>query len=176
MHPRRLRTLLVATSVLGVSSLLSACGSGDGGGESAAPVDALSGTALVSYAFLDASVPPQFHRSYELTVTADTSRMVVDSYGDVLATEKVATRPQIWTALGATLGDVTSLQVQPAGEGCVGGTLTSLTVVDGERVLVDLVIDDCAGANAEATAAVTAWIAPAREQFPPMETLAPEGE
>jgi hypothetical protein len=39
----------------------------------------------IVYRFGDASVPPQYHRSYTITVTAGQARVVVDSYGDVLA-------------------------------------------------------------------------------------------
>lgn len=137
---------------------------------------ALGSNALVSYAFLDSSVPPPYHRSFELTVRADDSRIVVDSYGDVLAQERVATDPTVWSTLGATIEEVTSLSAQTPAEGCTGGTVTSLTVVQEGEVLVDLVLDQCADVNAEAAEAVNAWIAPAREQFPPMDVLAPEGE
>ena len=41
-------------------------------------------TQSIVYLFVDASVPPQFHRSYSITITEDTLSVVVDSYGDVL--------------------------------------------------------------------------------------------
>lgn len=136
----------------------------------------LGSNALVSYVFLDSSVPPPYHRSYELTVRADESRIAVDSYGDVLAQERVATDPTVWSTLGATIEEVTSLSAQQPEEGCTGGTVTSLTVVREGDVLVDLVLDQCADVNTEAVEVVNSWIAPAREQFPPMDVLAPEGE
>lgn len=36
------------------------------------------------FEFTDSSVPPPYHRSYEIVVTADTIHVVVDSYGDIL--------------------------------------------------------------------------------------------
>lgn len=165
--------LYVPLVVLGSAALLGACGTTP---EEPSAVSMLGPGALVSYAFLDASVPPPYHRSYELTVRADESRIVVDSYGDVLADERKATDPAAWSTMGATLGDVTGLSAQEPEVGCTGGTVTSLTVVQEGDVLVDLVLDECAGVNAEAVEAVNAWIAPARDQFPPMDVLAPEGE
>jgi len=39
----------------------------------------------IRYQFWDASVPPDCHRSYSITITAREARVVVDSYGDILA-------------------------------------------------------------------------------------------
>lgn len=136
---------------------------------------ALGDDALVSFQFLDASVPPQYHRSVELTVTAATSRLVIDSYGDVLAEEKITTDPEVWRDLGATLGQVTDLAPDASAEGCTGGTVTTLTVVEGSDSLVDVVLDECGGANEAAADRVDQWIAPALAQFPTIEELAPEG-
>lgn len=143
--------------------------------ESGVPSGGLAADALITYQFLDSSVPPQYHRSYELTVTAKESRIVVDSYGDILADERVATDPAVWATLGSTVGQVSSLVAVEPEQGCTGGTATSLAVIEGERVLADLMLDECAGANAATAEAVDAWIAPARAQFPATNVLAPEG-
>jgi hypothetical protein len=135
----------------------------------------LSAEALITYQFLDSSVPPQYHRSYELTITAKESRIIVDSYGDILADEKVPTDPAVWSTLGSTVDQISSLEAVSSEQGCTGGTATSVAVIEGDDVLADLMLDECAGANAEASEAVDAWIAPARAQFPAMDVLAPEG-
>ncbi len=156
--------------------LLAGCGSDPATPqESAEPTGGLSSDALITYQFLDSSVPPPYHRSFELTVTAKESRIVVDSYGDVLADEKVPTDPEVWNTLGSTIDQVSSLTAAQTEQGCTGGTATSLAVIAGDQVLADLMLDECAGANAEAAEAVDAWIAPARGQFPSMDVLAPEG-
>jgi hypothetical protein len=141
----------------------------------ASSADTLSEDALVSFQYLDASVPPQYHRSYELSVTASRSRLVVDSYGEVLADEQVPTSPEVWEALGTTLGQVTDLPAEAGPQGCTGGTVTSLTVLQGSDASVDVVLDECAGENADSAARVTEWIAPALAQFPSIDQLAPEG-
>ena len=152
------------------AAALSACGT-----TTTDSAGALSEDALVSYQFLDASVPPQYHRSYELSVTADRSRLVVDSYGEVLADEQVPTSPEAWAALGASLEQVTDLPAVSGPQGCTGGTVTSLTVLQGDVPSVDVVLDECAGENADAVARVDEWIAPALAQFPAIDQLAPEG-
>lgn len=38
----------------------------------------------IEYSFKDASVPPQYHRSYKITITGDRLHLIVDSYGDIL--------------------------------------------------------------------------------------------
>jgi hypothetical protein len=40
----------------------------------------------ITYHFGDASVPPNYHRSYTITVTADSVKIVVDSYGNYIKT------------------------------------------------------------------------------------------
>ena len=152
-------------------ALVAAC---SGSGEEAAV--GLPDDATVTYAFMDASVPPQYHRSVTLTVTQDESRIVVDSYGDVLADERVPTPATVWQALGSTLPAVEDLKVSDAGQGCTGGTGIRLTVATPAQSLVDLAPEFCGGANEALEEPIDAWIAPARDLFAPTDVLAPEGE
>ena len=39
----------------------------------------------IVYSYGDSSVPPKYHRSYTITATKDGIRIVVDSYGNILA-------------------------------------------------------------------------------------------
>lgn len=135
----------------------------------------LGAETVITYQFLDSSVPPRYHRSYDLRVSSTESRIVVDSYGDVLADETVRTAPAVWAELGSTLDAVSGLRAEPVEEGCTGGTVTSLAVVDADRVLADLMLQECGSVNATSVEALQGWIAPARDQFPPMDQLAPEG-
>lgn len=158
--------LIAATALAGCSSGVPAAGSS---APSAAETD--SDFVTVTYAFTDASVPPQYHRSVLLTVTRDTTAIVVDSYGDVLAEESAPTPPDVWSALDPEA--LAGLAVEPGEQGCTGGTFTSLEVVDGADRLVDLQADNCAGRNEATVAAINDWIAPARALFPPTDELAP---
>ena len=162
--------LLAAIPVAG-SLLISGCGSSE-----EADVTGLPDDATVVYAFGDSSVPPQYHRSVTLTVTADESRIVVDSYGDVLADESAPTPPQVWQQLGDTLPALEALEVDESQEGCVGGTTLQVMVSTPDAELLRLDPEFCGGSNEGIEAAIDAWIAPARDLFPPTDVLAPEGE
>lgn len=149
--------------------LLAGCSSGEAG---PAP---LPDDATVSYAFHDASVPPQYHRSETLTVTKGQAHLVIDSYGDVLADETVATPAVVWDQLGVNLDDVTALSPTSMDTGCTGGTGASIRVESGARTVLDLQVDYCGDANGAMEAPIASWIAPARDLFPATEVLAPEG-
>ncbi len=167
MRGRRIGVVAVCASVV----LLAACG---GGGEEASV--GLPDDATVTYAFQDASVPPQYHRSVTLTVTREDARIVVDSYGDVLADERVPTPPAVWATLGETLPAVEGLTAADPEEGCTGGTGLRLTVATPAGPLVDLDPQFCGGSNDAIEAPITSWIAPARDLFPATDVLAPEGQ
>lgn len=155
---------------IAIALMLGGCSSGGEG------VGSLPDDAVVTYEFHDSSVPPQYHRSVTLTVTREQSRLVIDSYGDVLADESAATAPGVWTALGDSLATVTALEPVAPDGGCVGGTGIELRVSSGDDVLVDLSPEFCGGSNDSLEAPIRSWIAPARDQFPATDVLAPEGE
>jgi hypothetical protein len=129
--------------------------------------------AAVTYAFHDSSVPPPYHRSVTLTLDRDSARIVVDSYGDVLADETTATTAQAWAELGATLASMIDLKVEPGPDGCTGGTSIDLVVTSGSTPIVDVSPEFCAGSNEGLDTAIDSWIAPARELFPATDVLAP---
>ena len=130
--------------------------------------------AVITYAFHDSSVPPQYHRSVTLTVSKAESRIVIDSYGEVLADHRVATSDQAWSLLEGTMASVGELVVEQADQGCVGGTSVDLTVMSGDEQILALSPEYCAGANEALEGAIESWITPARDQFPSTDVLAPE--
>jgi len=163
---RALTTGLVASTLV-----LAGCSASDEGPASGLPADA-----VVSYAYHDSSVPPPYHRSESLTVTEGQAHLVIDSYGEILADERVPTPAEVWDTLGSTLPSVQGLEAQDEDEGCTGGTGMDLVVARGDETLVELRPLFCGGSNEELQAPITAWIAPARDLFPPTDELAPEGE
>ena len=169
-QPTRGIALLAAMTLAG-TLLIAGCGTSE-----EAAVTGLPDDATVEYAFGDSSVPPQYHRSVTLTVTADESRIVVDSYGDVLADESAPTPPQVWQQLGDTLPTLEALEVDEPQEGCVGGTTLRVVVSTPGAELLRLDPEFCGGSNEGIEEAIDAWIAPARELFPSTDVLAPEGE
>ena len=137
---------------------------------------AMPSGAVVTYSYRDASVPPQFHRSVTLTVTQDASRILIDSYGEVLAERTVPTPAAVWAALGQSLDDVKAVRPSEPPAGCTGGTGRTVTVVAGSQTLADVSAEFCGGSNAGVDSTVDAWIQPARELFPPTEDLAPASD
>jgi hypothetical protein len=128
--------------------------------------------ATVTYAFRDSSVPPPYHRSFVITVDRHRARIVVDSYGTVLADQTAPMPPVSWQQLSDTIGDLDGIVIEEAERGCTGGTGFALSVSDGGITLEG---SACGGANSNAEQRVAAWIRPARSLFPPMDQLAPEG-
>lgn len=88
----------------------------------------------ITYAFRDASVPPPYHRSYTIDVNPSESKVVVNSYGEVLAesTEKISAAT--WENLVALAGELQSAGSFTA-DGATGTKGYSLRLyVDGEQV------------------------------------------
>lgn len=132
----------------------------------------LADDATVTYAFRDSSVPPPYHRSFVITVDRHQARIVVDSYGTVLADRTSLMPPVSWQQLSDTIGDLAGIVIEEPERGCTGGTGFALSVSDG---CITLEGSACGGANSNAEERVAAWIRPARSLFPPMDQLAPEG-
>jgi hypothetical protein len=169
---------LLAVMVLGMSG----CGGPaekDGTGR-VMTESALGPAATVTYEFQDSSVPPPYHRSYGLTFDRSSARIVVDSYGDVLADRSAPMPEQVWEQVSRTFPEVRTLTVEVPDQGCAGGTGFALTVAedgtkDGSQHYV-LRGTACGGINSDVAAAVSEWVGPVRALFPPMDELAPEGE
>ena len=132
----------------------------------------LPADATVTYAFRDSSMPPPYHRSFVITVNRDAARIVVDSYGTVLADQTASMPPGTWQRMSDSIADLDGIVIEEPEQGCTGGTGFALSVSDGGFALEG---SACGGANSEAEQRVSAWIAPVRSLFPPMDQLAPEG-
>jgi len=100
----------------------------------------------ITYHFGDASVPPEYHRSYAIRVTADKVNIVVDSYGDILANKEyeitdkqfhdIKNSLEINNIRNCMLGD---------GEGCSGGTSERISYSDGKNEIFSGTIYHCGG-------------------------------
>lgn len=99
----------------------------------------------IIYHFLDASVPPPYHRSFTLTVTQSEVRVVVDSYGEVLADQTYPLEEGVFHEL---VDFLTESDIRPADlvspEG-TGGTTETLKVYAGSEELMSGWIYRCAG-------------------------------
>lgn len=156
-HPRRRVIMLVALAAVvataGVVAYVADRNSSettDHGGGWIGPVEGDEG---VVYEFHDASVAPDYHRSYTLTVWKGSARLVVDSYGDVIHDMTKRIDDALWQrtlTLATEFADADSV----TNDGCSGGTSEELTVFvgdeDGDEDLVHVFIDHCdtsGGAN-----------------------------
>lgn len=100
----------------------------------------------IIYRFIDASVPPQYHRSYSITVSADTAHIVVDSYGKVLAEKdyKISS-----TQFNNLLTSFKSNNIRNCklnkGDGCTGGTSEKITLHDSKKEVFSGYVYHCGG-------------------------------
>ncbi len=77
----------------------------------------------VTYRFTDSSVPPRFHRSYGIVVTAQAVRITVDSYGDILAQQEWPSSAEQFQTVLTVLNEARIRQGEKSMEpGCTGGT------------------------------------------------------
>lgn len=132
------RRSLASLLVVGLSIGAVACGD-DSGGDPAAT--SLSDDAVIEYQFQDASVEPESHRSYTLTIQRDEVHAVVDSYGDVIGETSEPLPEEVWDGLVDGYGDVAS--ISSVDSDCDGGTGRSITVTEADEVLVHASLSPC---------------------------------
>jgi hypothetical protein len=101
----------------------------------------------ILYRFQDASVPPQYHRSYAITVTGGKVRIVVDSYGDILADAAYAVSDRQMKELVESLKPHRIRQVNFEHEKskCSGGTSRTITVYSDDVILIKGTAYTCGG-------------------------------
>jgi hypothetical protein len=166
LRPARLALVVAGVSGLGMGP---ACGDDDDGGDAGGVT--LSDGAQITYHFGDSSVPPEFHRSYTLTIDAAEVHVVVDSYGDVLEDVTEPVPAEVWDALVDNLGTVTDLDAGDDDAGCSGGTSRSLVVTDQGDTVTDTAFSVCGGANDAPAATLDTYVQPVRDAIPNWTTL-----
>ncbi len=100
----------------------------------------------ITYCFGDASVPPQYHRSYTITITPRTVHIVVDSYGETLAEQEHGITEEKFQQVVLAL-DQNGIQQAALGEdeGCTGGTSETISYRDEDRELFSGTVYHCGG-------------------------------
>jgi hypothetical protein len=175
---RRLAILLTAIAVLAACSSTPSSQPAASSERAGSPTPTssrlhLADDSTITYTLRDASVPPAFHRSVTVTVTKDTTHLVIDSYGDVLADKSTATPPEVWAMLDGGLPETRDITPAQVPRGCTGGTGRGLTIRSGDATVVDISAEFCGGSNTGLDTRIDAWILPARALFPSTEELAP---
>ncbi len=131
--------------------------------------------ATVTYEFHDSSVPPPYHRSYVLTFDRSAARIVVDSYGDILADRAAPMTEDAWGRVAQSYPEVVGVDLVEPAQGCTGGTSFRLTVAGAGDADLAMYGSQCGGVNSDAADRLANWVAPVRALFPAMDELAPEG-
>ncbi|CAN5588440.1 hypothetical protein BH10ACT1_BH10ACT1_14930 [soil metagenome] len=121
--------LALAAVGCGVASADPNPGGGGGTGAEYEPA-----TTEVHVAFQDSSVPPQYHRSYEIIVADRQAHVVVDSYGTVIRDEEIAIPDSVWTAFVRSLDNELAAidEADEPNEDCPGGTSIAVEVSSGD--------------------------------------------
>jgi hypothetical protein len=120
----------------------------------------------VELRFRDASVPPQYHRSYTITLQAGSIRKAVDSYGTPISS---ADAPLEKAELDKLLADLGKLGLKDgAGDlaGCTGGTGYTLRAFAGGKKVLEASSESCGGKEAGPLVKARAWIQAVERRAP----------
>jgi len=100
----------------------------------------------ITYHFGDASVPPEYHRSYTVTVTTDRIRIVVDSYGEILTNKGYEITNKQFNDIRDSLkrNKIRNCTLTDD-EGCTGGTSERISFSDGENEIFSGSVYHCGG-------------------------------
>lgn len=100
----------------------------------------------LQYHFGDSSVPPEYHRSYTITISTDMVNIVVDSYGDILANENYDITNEQFNDIISSMrnNDIRNCELGED-DSCVGGTSESFTGSGAEGIIFDGEVYHCGG-------------------------------
>lgn len=129
----------------------------------------------ITYRFGDASVPPDCHRSYVITVTPDHVRIVVDSYGDVLADKTYAITPAQFDDVKGAMKSRGIGNCAPGGDddaGGTGGTTESISCSNEKGKVFSGSVYHCAGKDTgDLCGDVAGFAADVKKLVPDLEKL-----
>jgi hypothetical protein len=100
----------------------------------------------IIYRFEDASVPPQYHRSYTITLSPQKLHIIIDSYGSVLAEKEYLIKSTQFMDIVNSL-TANRIRKQSFGDdgGCSGGTAEMLSCWDETREIFSASVYHCGG-------------------------------
>jgi len=131
------------TILLSLSLILFGCVS-----KASIPKDELPDTSKIVYHFKDRSVPPEYHRSYTIEVTKDSSSCIVDSYGNIISSKNNVELPAFLNSLKVALAANEFERCDKSSyDGCTGGTGESLTIIKNDKILFNEDVYHCGGSN-----------------------------
>ena len=85
----------------------------------------------IIFIYDDASVPPDDHRSYTITVSPGQIVFEVDSYGDLIRKDSVSITKNKWTQIRQAFVDkqIHNIAEKENPEGCTGGSGNRITIM-----------------------------------------------
>ena len=99
----------------------------------------------IKYSFGDATVPPEYHRSYTIKVIADNVSIIVDSYGDILTDEEYDITSEQFIDIKNSF-DINMIKNCTLGNDmCCGGTSETVSCRDGENEIFFGSVYHCGG-------------------------------
>ncbi len=166
-----LSILLILILVLGNSF---GCAGGSNGHPPAEKVDVkVDVIQEITYSFGDSSVPPEYHRSYNITITTDMLRIVVDSYGDILADEEYEITNEQFNNVEYSL-ESNEIGNCPSGgyDYCTGGTSEGISYSDGENEIFSGTVYHCGGKDTgDLCGDITSFAYDVKDLVPELEEL-----
>ena len=100
----------------------------------------------VEYRYGDASIAPDYHRSYTIAITDSSKVITIDSYGKVLLTRQYPNTPadfQTFKELLSKQGIATHKETDSGG--CCGGTTESIRLYQEDTKTFDAYVYHCSG-------------------------------
>jgi hypothetical protein len=99
------------------------------------------------YSYKDSSVPPQYHRSYTITMTKAQIHVLVDSYDEIIADVTMAMPEHAMETLENSLATLCIHQEKnpPDAAPCTGGPSRSLRIDSDALVLLEGSVSQCGG-------------------------------
>ena len=128
----------------------------------------------ITYRFIDGSVPPQYHRSYTITVTADKADIVVDSYGKVLADKNYEIKQHQFKNLLDLFekSKIRNCRLRKE-DGCTGGTGEKISLSNGKEDVFNGRVYHCAGRDyGDLCGDISAFASGVKELVPDLDELA----
>ena len=103
----------------------------------------------IIFIYDDASVPPDDHRSYTITVSPDQLIFEVDSYGDLIRKDSISITKNKWTKIRQAFVDsqIQNIAEKENPEGCTGGSGNRITIMGTGELLFSGHQYRCGGFN-----------------------------
>jgi hypothetical protein len=127
----------------------------------------------IRFSYHDSSVPPPFHRSFTITIKADSVHIVVDSYGNIIADKTFAgSAEQLINIIAVMDSAKIKNGTLPENKGCTGGTGESLVCFSKGSTIFSGNVYHCGGKDSgDLKGDITAVGMAARQLIPDFETV-----